>query len=164
MCVLGLGDISHALCMRISSVKPVPWLAVNLHHLFSNSFEFNTWSRSSQTSDAISRSYRRRFICNNESQTKSIIRLLNWKRLKWGCKQWFFFYFQQQLVKRSQQMHWTALSSEITLNRWKDSTTNISLSSADIQTNDLLWIWDWAEEWMLYQMRVITLAQSISLS
>ncbi len=33
---LGLGDISHAICMRISSVKPVPWLAVNLHQLFSN--------------------------------------------------------------------------------------------------------------------------------
>ncbi len=27
---LGLGDILHAICMRISSVKPVPWLAVNL--------------------------------------------------------------------------------------------------------------------------------------
>ncbi len=26
---IGLGDISHAICMRISSVKPVPWLAVN---------------------------------------------------------------------------------------------------------------------------------------
>ncbi len=35
-CQLGLGDISHVICMRISSVKPAPWLAVNLHHLFSN--------------------------------------------------------------------------------------------------------------------------------
>ncbi len=44
---VGLGDISHAICMRISSVKPVPWLAVNLHHLFSNRAVFNTQSRSS---------------------------------------------------------------------------------------------------------------------
>ncbi len=50
--VLGLGDILHAICMRISSVKPVPWLAVNLHHLFSNGAAFNTQSRSSQTSYA----------------------------------------------------------------------------------------------------------------
>ncbi len=42
--------------MRISSVKLVPWLAVNLHHLFSNGAAFNTQSRSSLTSDAISRS------------------------------------------------------------------------------------------------------------
>ncbi len=49
---LGLGDILHAICMRISSVKPVPWLAVNLHHLFSNGAAFNTQSHSSQTSYA----------------------------------------------------------------------------------------------------------------
>ncbi len=49
---VGLGDILHAICMRISSVKPVPWLAVNLHHLFSNGAAFNTQSRSSQTSYA----------------------------------------------------------------------------------------------------------------
>ncbi len=55
-CGVGLGDISHAICMRISSVKPVPWLAVNLHHLFSNGAAFNTQSRSSLTSYAISRS------------------------------------------------------------------------------------------------------------
>ncbi len=54
--VVGLGDISHAICMRISSVKPVLWLAVNLHHLFSNGAAFNTQSRKSLTSDAISRS------------------------------------------------------------------------------------------------------------
>ncbi len=53
-CVLGLGDISHAICMRISSVKPVPWLAVNLHHPFSNGAAFNTQSRRSLTSYAIS--------------------------------------------------------------------------------------------------------------
>ncbi len=53
---LGLGDISHVICMRISSVKPVPWLAANLHHLFSNGAAFNTLSRRSLTSDAISRS------------------------------------------------------------------------------------------------------------
>ncbi len=49
---LGLGDILHAIVMRISSVKPVSWLAVNLHHLFSNGAAFNTQSRSSQTSYA----------------------------------------------------------------------------------------------------------------
>ncbi len=49
---VGMGDILHAICMRISSVKPVPWLALNLHHLFSNGAVFNTQSRSSQTSYA----------------------------------------------------------------------------------------------------------------
>ncbi len=33
--------------------------------------------------------------------------------------------------------HWAALWSEITLNRWKDSTTKIPLSSVDNQTNIL---------------------------
>ncbi len=47
--------------------KAGSWLAVNLHHLFSNGAAFNTRSRRSRTSDAISRSYRRRFICDNES-------------------------------------------------------------------------------------------------
>ncbi len=49
---VGMGDILHAICMRISSVKPVPWLALNLHHLFSDGAVFNTRSRSSQTSYA----------------------------------------------------------------------------------------------------------------
>ncbi len=49
---VGMGDILHAICMRISSVKQVPWLALNLHHLFSNGAVFNTQSRSSQTSYA----------------------------------------------------------------------------------------------------------------
>ncbi len=49
---IGMGDILHAICMRISSVKPVPWLALNLHHLFSNGAVFNTLGRSSQTSYA----------------------------------------------------------------------------------------------------------------
>ncbi len=43
---VGMGDILHAICMRISSVKPVPWLALNLHHLFSDGAVFNTQSRS----------------------------------------------------------------------------------------------------------------------
>ncbi len=60
--IVGLDDISHAICMRISSLKPVPWLAVNLHHLFSNGAAFNTQSRKSLTSYAISRSYRRPYI------------------------------------------------------------------------------------------------------
>ncbi len=47
---IGLGDNSHVICMRISSVKPVPWLAVNLHQVFSNGAAFNTQSCSSLTS------------------------------------------------------------------------------------------------------------------
>ncbi len=65
------------------------------------------------------------------------------------------FYFHQHLVRWRQPMHWAALLSEITLNKWKDSTTKILLSEVDIQSNDLLWIWDWTEEWILYQMQVI---------
>ncbi len=42
--------------------KAVPWLALNLHHLFSNGAAFNTQSRRSLTSYTISRSYRRRYI------------------------------------------------------------------------------------------------------
>ncbi len=53
---LGLGHISNDMIMRISSVKPVPWLALNLHHLFSNRAAVNTQSRRSLTSYAISRS------------------------------------------------------------------------------------------------------------
>jgi len=53
---LGLHDILHAIVMRISSVKAVLWLAVNLLQLFSNGAAFNTQSRSSLTSYAISRS------------------------------------------------------------------------------------------------------------
>ncbi len=40
--------------MCISSVKPVPWLAVHRHHLLSNGAAFNTPSRRSLTSYAIS--------------------------------------------------------------------------------------------------------------
>ncbi len=50
---VGLGDISHAICMCIS-VKPVPWSAVNLHYLFSNRAAVKTQSRSSLTSYPIS--------------------------------------------------------------------------------------------------------------
>ncbi len=53
---LGLHDNLHAIVMRISSVKTVLWLAVNLHHLLSNGAAFNTHSRRSLTSYAISRS------------------------------------------------------------------------------------------------------------
>ncbi len=42
--------------MRISSVKLVPWLAVNLHHVLSKGAAFNTQSCSSLTSYVISRS------------------------------------------------------------------------------------------------------------
>ncbi len=40
--------------MRFSSVKPVLWLLINLHHLFSNGAAVNAQSRSSLTSYAIS--------------------------------------------------------------------------------------------------------------
>ncbi len=39
---LELHDILHAIVMRISSVKTVLWLAVNLHQLFSDGAAFNT--------------------------------------------------------------------------------------------------------------------------
>ncbi len=42
----GLHYILHAIVMRISSVKPVLWFVINLHHLFSNGAAFNTQSRS----------------------------------------------------------------------------------------------------------------------
>ncbi len=75
-CQLGLGDISHVICMRISSVKPAPWLAVNLHHLFSNGVAFNTQSRWSLTSDAISLSLsqmnRLRYECDIASLVSDI--------------------------------------------------------------------------------------------
>ncbi len=53
---LGLHGILHAIVMRISSVKTVLWLAVNLHQLFSDGAAFNTQSCRSLTSYAISRS------------------------------------------------------------------------------------------------------------
>ncbi len=45
------------------------------------------------------------------------------------------FVFVMVILLRSQQMQWEVLSLKITFNRWKESMTNISLSSADIQTN-----------------------------
>ncbi len=53
---VGLDDISNTIVICISSVKPVPWLAVNLHHVLSKGGAFNTQSRSSLTSYVISRS------------------------------------------------------------------------------------------------------------
>ncbi len=55
----GLHDILHAIVMHISSVKPVLWLLIHLHHLFSNGAAFNTQSRSSPTSYAIRTQSRR---------------------------------------------------------------------------------------------------------
>ncbi len=52
--------------MRITSVKPVPWLAVNLHHLFSNGAAFNTQSRRSLTSYAIRAQNGRCIACDIE--------------------------------------------------------------------------------------------------
>ncbi len=51
-----LHNILHAIVMCISSVKTVLWLAVNLHHLFSNGGAVNTQTHISLTSNAISRS------------------------------------------------------------------------------------------------------------
>ncbi len=53
---VGLHVILHAIVMRISSVKPVLWLVLNLHHLFSKPVDgaaVNTQSRRSLTSYAI---------------------------------------------------------------------------------------------------------------
>ncbi len=36
VCVLGLHTKSHAIIMRISSVKPVLWFVVNLYHLLAD--------------------------------------------------------------------------------------------------------------------------------
>ncbi len=64
--------------MRISSLKPVPWLAVNLHHLFSNGAAFNTQSCRSLTSYAISHSW------------SKAIHLRFWTRYCLAC-QWVAF-------------------------------------------------------------------------
>ncbi len=53
---LGLHDKSHGIVKRISSVKPVLSLLVNIHHVLSDGAAFNTQSRRSLTSYAISRS------------------------------------------------------------------------------------------------------------
>ncbi len=53
--LVGLHDISHAIVMRISSVKLVIWLVIKLCHVHSDG-AFNTQSRSSLSSYAISRS------------------------------------------------------------------------------------------------------------
>ncbi len=47
--ILGLHDISNAMIMHFSSVKPVPWSSVNLHHLLSDGAAFITPSRRSLT-------------------------------------------------------------------------------------------------------------------
>ncbi len=56
VCKIGLCNELHAILMRISSVKPVLWLAVNLHHMLSNGAAVKTQSCSSLTSYATSRS------------------------------------------------------------------------------------------------------------
>ncbi len=53
---LGLGDLSNTMIRYISSVKPVLWLVINIHHLLLNGEVFNTQSHRSLTSYAISRS------------------------------------------------------------------------------------------------------------
>ncbi len=64
--ILGLRDIMHAIVMRISSVKLVLWLVVNLNHLFSDGAAFNTQSRSSPTIYAIRTQNRRWIAFDNE--------------------------------------------------------------------------------------------------
>ncbi len=61
-----LHDILHVIVMCISSVKTVLWLAVNLHHLFSNGAAFNTQSCSSLTSYTIRAQNRRWIACDSE--------------------------------------------------------------------------------------------------
>ncbi len=39
---IGLHDKSHEIVMRISLVKPILWLVVNLHHMLSDGAAFNT--------------------------------------------------------------------------------------------------------------------------
>ncbi len=65
---LGLHDILHAIVMRISSVKTVLWLAVNLLQLFLNGAAFNTQSRSSRTSYAIHAQNHRCIACDSERE------------------------------------------------------------------------------------------------
>ncbi len=62
---LGLHDILHAIVMHISSVKTVLWLAVNIHHLFSNGAAFNTQSRRSLISYAIHAQNHRWIACDS---------------------------------------------------------------------------------------------------
>ncbi len=62
---LGLQVISHAIVMRISSVKSVLLLLINLHHLLSNGAAFNTQSHSSLTSYAIRAQIRRWIGCSS---------------------------------------------------------------------------------------------------
>ncbi len=74
--VLGLHDILHAIVMRISSVKTVLWLAVNLLQLFSNGAAFNTQSRSSRTSYAIHAQNHRCIACDSEREIAELVREL----------------------------------------------------------------------------------------
>ncbi len=59
---IAIANILHAIVMRISSIKTLMWLAVNLHQLFSNGDAFNTQSRSSLTSYAIRAQNRMQYI------------------------------------------------------------------------------------------------------
>ncbi len=72
---VGLHDILHVIVMCISSVKPVLWLVLNLHHMLSNPVdgaEVNTQSRSSLTSYAI-RAHNHRWIAfDNERDVRSL--------------------------------------------------------------------------------------------
>ncbi len=60
-------------CMRISQVKPDPWLAVNLHHLVLYGAAFNTQSRRSRTDEM------RMIIAYDRSHSPtSPVNLFNW--------------------------------------------------------------------------------------
>ncbi len=70
---LEMHDILHAIVMRITSVKTVLWLAVNLHHLFSNGAAFNKQSRSSLTSYAICAQNCRWIACDSEREIALLV-------------------------------------------------------------------------------------------
>ncbi len=59
--------------MCISSVKLVPWLGVNLHHLLSDGAEVYTPSRRSLTSYAISKAIHLRWVINELLRSLSVI-------------------------------------------------------------------------------------------
>ncbi len=66
---VGLHDISHAIVMRISSVKPVLWFVINLHHLFSNLMHRAVVHREATQYHV---QYRRPFICDSERELHSL--------------------------------------------------------------------------------------------
>ncbi len=65
--------------MHILSVKTVLWLAVNLHHLFSDGAAINMQSRSSLTSYTIQAQNRRWITCDSERECLLLLLLTCFK-------------------------------------------------------------------------------------